>query len=376
MENSRSTLIIFFAYTTIIFIGSINCRDNNNNNLVTNQSALFVFGDSVFDAGNNNYIDTLPSFRSNYWPYGQTTFKFPTGRVSDGRTIPDFIAEYAWLPLIPAYLQPSNGKNQFPYGVSFASAGAGALVGTFPGMVIDLKSQLNNFKKVEKLLRSTLGEAQGKMVISRAVYLFHIGVNDYQYPFSTNSSIFQTNPQEIYVDFVVGNTTAVIKEVYKIGGRKFGFLNMGAYDCAPASLIIDQTKIGTCFKPVTQLINLHNEKLGSGLRRLERELSGFKYALHDYHTSLSERMNNPSKYGFKEGKMACCGTGPLRGINTCGGRMGVSQSYELCEKVTDYLFFDHFHLTEKAHQQIAELIWSGPTNVTKPYNLQALFELN
>jgi len=56
--------------------------------------------------------------------------------------------------------------------------------------------------------------------------------------------------------------------------------------------------------------------------------------------------------------------------------MGVSQSYELCEKVTDYLFFDHFHLTEKAHQQIAELIWSGPTNVTKPYNLQALFELN
>jgi len=97
MENSRSTLIIFFAYTTIILIGSINCRDNNNNNLVTNQSALFVFGDSVFDAGNNNYIDTLPSFRSNYWPYGQTTFKFPTGRVSDGRTIPDFIGKVTKL---------------------------------------------------------------------------------------------------------------------------------------------------------------------------------------------------------------------------------------------------------------------------------------
>ena len=62
-----------------------------NNNLVTDQSALFVFGDSVFDGGNNNYIDTLPSFRSNYWPYGQTTFKFSTGRVSDGRSILDFI---------------------------------------------------------------------------------------------------------------------------------------------------------------------------------------------------------------------------------------------------------------------------------------------
>jgi len=85
-----------------------------------------------------------------------------------------------------------------------------------PLKVIDLKTQLNNFKKVEKLLRSTLGEAQGKRVISRAVYLFHIGVNDYQYPFSTNSSVFQSNPHETYVDFVVGNTTAVIKVNHKL----------------------------------------------------------------------------------------------------------------------------------------------------------------
>jgi len=89
MENSQLVSITFLAYTIIISIGSINCIDNNN--LVTNQSALFVFGDSVFDAGNNNYIDTLSSVRSNYWPYGQTTFKSPTGRVSDGRLIPDFI---------------------------------------------------------------------------------------------------------------------------------------------------------------------------------------------------------------------------------------------------------------------------------------------
>ncbi|CAA7018496.1 unnamed protein product [Microthlaspi erraticum] len=367
-------MIIFFFYIIIISIGSIKCRDSNN--LVTKQSALFVFGDSVFDAGNNNYIATLPSFRSNYWPYGQTTFKFPTGRVSNGRLIPDFIAEYAWLPLIPPNLQPSNGYNQLTYGVNFASAGAGALVGTFPGMVIDLRTQLNNFKKVEKMLKSKLGEAEGKKIISRAVYLFSFGGNDYQFPFVTNSSIFQFISKEKYVDFVVGNVTDVIKEVYKIGGRKFGILNMGAFDCAPASLIGDRIKIGSCFKPVTELISLHNNKLLNSLRRLEHELFGFKYALHDFQTSLSERINNPSKYGFKEVKKACCGSGPLRGINTCGGRMGLSQSYELCENVTDYFFFDPFHLTEKVHQQIAELIWSGPTNVTRPYNLKALFELN
>lgn len=162
--------------------------------------------------------------------------------------------------------------------------------------------------------------------------------------------------------------------MYKIGGRKFGFLNTGAYECAPVISILDTTNIGSCSKPVAELIYLYNKKFPDALRRLQHELSGFRYALHDYHTSLLERINNPSKYGFKEGKMGCCGSGPLRGINTCGNQMG--KSYELCENVTDYLFFDASHLTEKAHRQIAELIWSGPPNVTGPYNLQALFELN
>ncbi|XP_010462303.1 PREDICTED: GDSL esterase/lipase 3-like [Camelina sativa] len=373
MKNSQLVSIIFFVYATISSIGSINCRDNIN--LVTNQAALFVFGDSLFDAGNNNYIDTVSSFRSNIWPYGQTTFKQPTGRISDGRLIPDFIAENAWLPLIPPNLQPSNGNNQFIYGVTFASAGAGALVGTLPGMVINLGTQVNNFKNVEKSLRSELGNAVTKRVFSRAVYLFHIGGNDYFYPFSANSSTFQSNSREKFVDFVIGNTTSVIEELYEMGGRKFGFLNMGPYDCAPNSLIRDRTKIGSCFKPAAELIDMHNKKFPDVLRRLQSELSGFRYALHDYHTSLSERINNPSKYGFKEGKKACCGSGPLRGINTCGNRMGPSQSYELCGNVTDYLFFDSSHLTEKAHRQIAELIWSGQPNVTGPYNLKALFEL-
>ncbi|KAF3521326.1 hypothetical protein F2Q69_00047024 [Brassica cretica] len=375
MENSRSVSILFFVHTVVLSIVSINCKDNNN--LVTNQAALFVFGDSLFDAGNNNYIDTFSRFKSNIWPYGQTTFKSPTGRISDGRLIPDFIAEYAWLPLIPPNLQPSNGNNHFTFGVNFASGGAGALVETFPGMVISLGAQLNNFKNVEKRLRSELGDSEAKRIISRAVYLFHIGGNDYVYPILfANSSTFQSISKEKFSDFVFGNITAVIEEAYKVGGRKFGFLNIGAYDCAPASLIIDRTKIGSCFKPITDLINMHNKKLPNVLERLESDLSGFKYALHDYHTSLSERINNPLKYGFKEGKKACCGTGPLRGINTCGGRvLGLSQGYELCENVTEYLFFDSFHLTEKAHRQIAKLIWSGPSNVTGPYNLKALFEL-
>lgn len=171
MANNERFYSIFLLF--LISINLISCEKS----LITNQAALFVFGDSVFDVGNNNYINTHRAAQANVWPYGQTTFKFPTGRNSDGRLIPDFIgisksiypsylhnssfksiykilsgtifatnaAEYAWLPLIPPYLQPGNGVNQFTYGVNFASAGAGALVETYQLQVFNYYIFLTSF---------------------------------------------------------------------------------------------------------------------------------------------------------------------------------------------------------------------------------------
>ena len=76
--------------------------------------------------------------------------------------------------------------------------------------------------------------------------------------------------------------------------------------------------------------------------------------------------------GFKEGKVACCGSGPYRGISSCGGRRGVKE-YELCDNVSEYVFFDPTHPTERAYQQLAQLTWSGNSSVTGPFNLKALF---
>lgn len=61
--------------------------------LVIKHAALFVFGDSLYDPGNNNYINTTTDFQANFWPYGVSYFNPPSGRFSDGRLIPDFIGE-------------------------------------------------------------------------------------------------------------------------------------------------------------------------------------------------------------------------------------------------------------------------------------------
>lgn len=50
---------------------------------------FFIFGDSVFDSGNNN--DLQSKAKVNFPPYGIDFPKGPTGRFSNGRTIPDLI---------------------------------------------------------------------------------------------------------------------------------------------------------------------------------------------------------------------------------------------------------------------------------------------
>ncbi|KAJ7942461.1 GDSL esterase/lipase [Quillaja saponaria] len=333
---------------------------------------FFIFGDSIFDAGNNNYISTTTLDQANFWPYGETYFKFPTGRFSDGRLISDFIAEYAKLPPIPPFLKP--GYANFYHGVNFASGGAGALVETYQGSVIPLNTQIRNFKKVVTWYRHKLVYYEAKMTLSRAVYMFSIGANDYISPFVTNSGVLKSYSAPDYVGMVLGNLTITLKEIYKIGGRKFAFINLPPLGCLPAIRVIGN---GSCFEEVSSLVKLHNQALPKLLLKLDKQLKGFKYSLYDFHSSLSQRINHPSKYGFKEGKTACCGTGPYRGVYSCGGKRIVKE-FELCDKPNAYVFWDSYHPTENANKQIAAQMWNrtkrSRSHIFGPYNLKELFQ--
>ncbi|MED6137949.1 hypothetical protein PIB30_069785 [Stylosanthes scabra] len=335
---------------------------------------LFIFGDSLFDVGNNNYINTTTDMQANFWPYGQTSFKYPSGRVSNGRLIPDFIAEYEKEEFIPPHLQP--GYHEYSNGANFASAGAGALVETNQGLVIDLSSELKYFIEVETLLKQNLGDEEAtSLLISKAIYLFSIGTNDYLVPFiPKHSTILQKYPPHVLVDMVLGNFTIVIKEIYMKGGRKFGFLNLFPLGCLPVAkaLNLSINKDG-CAEEITEITELHNVALKELLQKLEIELQGFKYSYIDFHTASSERIKDPSKYGFREGKIGCCGGGPYRGFQSCGGKRSVRE-YELCENVEEYLIFDAAHPTEKAYHQIAQKMWNGDHNFAGPYNLRELHQ--
>ncbi|RXH67600.1 hypothetical protein DVH24_027747 [Malus domestica] len=407
------------------FFASLLITTSQSHGMPIKHVPLFILGDSIFDAGNNDYFNTTS--KANFFPYGETFFNHSsTGRFSNGRLIPDFIAEYAKLPLIPPYLQPGN--REFRYGVNFASAGAGALVeinqglewifiqsaGTKLGtnkqnklwapttpsrfvsmnshenfsvdhpswdcsranllnfgvpeleasellkcLVIDLPSQLSNLESVRKSLRQELGHDEATTLLSRAVYLFAFGSNDYIVPFEKNSSVLHSYSPEKYVGLVIGNITSAIKEIYRNGGRNFGFLGMWPAACIPYGRALEN-KNGACFEEITPYVVLHDKALLKTLQKLENELKGFRYSLIEAYEFLKRRIDHPSKYGFVEGKAACCGSGPYRGHLSCGVKGG----YSLCHNVSEYVFFDPFHPTERAYEQLAKQFWIGTPNST------------
>lgn len=78
--------------------------------------------------------------------------------------------------------------------------------------MIELKAQIRYFKEeVETWLKRKLGKAEGGLVLSKAVYLFGIGTNDYMSLFLTNSPFLKSHSISQYVDLVIGNLTTSIK---------------------------------------------------------------------------------------------------------------------------------------------------------------------
>lgn len=90
-------MLFFFVPISLALILGSNAQDGGGSVFVPKQGkkelvpAMFVFGDSLIDNGNNN---DLPSFaKANYYPYGIDFAGGPTGRFSNGYTIVDEIGK-------------------------------------------------------------------------------------------------------------------------------------------------------------------------------------------------------------------------------------------------------------------------------------------
>ncbi|WCJ39338.1 GDSL lipase [Euphorbia peplus] len=349
-------LLAIFCLAIVSPIGCYSMQQNAEKKL------LFVLGDSLFDPGNNQYLNGTVHAPGTTYPYGMSFNNHSTGRLCDGLIVPDFIAQHAGMNLPPPFLKP--GAN-FSDGVNFASAGAGVLESH--SEVMNLKIQISNFKKVLSSLEKKVGEREAKKTVMRSVFLLSLGGNDY-FSFSTSYPNATTAQRTTYVNMVIANLTNGIKELYESGLRKLAIQNVGPLGCYPTVRSMSPQNNETCVRNFLENAALHNKALSQAMKKLATQLPGFKYSIFDYFHALAARIQHPTKYGFKDGEDACCGSGMYNGRG-CGDK-----GCNLCKNPNEYVLFDGAHHTQRTNQQLALLLWTGVPKMTGPYNMKQLFQ--
>ncbi|XP_024539167.1 GDSL esterase/lipase 6 [Selaginella moellendorffii] len=228
-------------------------------------SAMFVFGDSILDAGSAKFLPPNSSVAALSPPYGETYFKVSTGRFSDGRTLADFLAQWINLPFTRSYMDPDA---VLEIGANFASAGS-RLIGEYAGAV-SFKTQIDQFTERVGLLRERYGDDRAKTILRDSVFIVAIGSNDLEaLYFPTNSSFRRIGSSwRYYVGMMMEEYEAAVKTLYNQGARKIVLVGVGPIGCAPAAryyvakvgLITRRQKIG-CLQTLNEMAAFFNKSL-------------------------------------------------------------------------------------------------------------------
>ncbi|KAD4385291.1 hypothetical protein E3N88_25459 [Mikania micrantha] len=330
--------------------------------------AMFVFGDSLIDNGNNNDLASLA--KANYFPYGIDFKGGPTGRFSNGYTMVDEIAELLGLPLIPAYSQSSNSADQMLHGVNFASAAAGILDNTGRNFVgrIPFNQQIKNFENSLDQISDALGAADLGQALSRCIFFVGMGSNDY-----LNNYLMPNYPTRNqydgnqYADLLSQEYTTQLKQLYNLGARKFVLAGIGLMGCIPS--ILAQSASGSCSNDVNQLVLPFNANMKTMINNLSTNLPGSRFVFIDVHNMFQDILANARSYGFSVVNRGCCGIGRNSGQITC------LPFQTPCANRNEYVFWDAFHPTDAVNVLMGRKAFSGSLDVVYPMNIQQLANL-
>ncbi|GLT44539.1 hypothetical protein SLA2020_184270 [Shorea laevis] len=313
--------------------------------------AIFVFGDSIVDTGNNNNI-TLTIARCNFPPYGRD-FEGgkPTGRFSNGKVPSDFAAElYGIKELLPAYLDPTLQLQDLLTGVCFASGGAGYDPLTSKiASVYSMSDQLDFFKEYKARIKSVLGEEQVASFLSKSLFMAFCGTNDISstYPFRRAEYDIDS-----YTDLTVSSALQFFQELYEAGARRVAVLGLPPIGCVPSQRTVGGGKKRGCAGDENHGALLYNSKLSAQIASLKNKLPGLKIAYFDTYNPLMYIIQNPQKYGFEHANKGCCGTGEIEVTKLCT-HLNDGQT---CTDASKFVFWDSYHPTEKAYKILTPMI--------------------
>ncbi|CAD6216755.1 unnamed protein product [Miscanthus lutarioriparius] len=340
--------------------------------------ASFIFGDSLVDAGNNNYIPTLS--RANMTPNGidfAATGGTPTGRFTNGRTIADIIGEMlGQADYSPPFLAPNTSGGAILNGVNYASGGGGILNGTGKVFVnrIGMDLQVDYFNITRQQLDALLGRDKAREFLKKkAIFSVTVGSNDflnnYLMPVLSTGTRIRESP-DAFVDDLIFHLRDQLTRLHTLDARKFVVANVGPLGCIPYQKTINRVGVDECVKLPNQLAAQYNARLRELIIELNGNLPGARFCLANVYDLVMELITNYPNYGFETASVACCGNGgSYDGLVPCG------PTTSLCDDRDKHVFWDPYHPSEAANVLLAKYIVDGDAKYISPINLRKLYSL-
>uniref|UniRef100_A0A2N9FCF8 GDSL esterase/lipase 6 n=1 Tax=Fagus sylvatica TaxID=28930 RepID=A0A2N9FCF8_FAGSY len=350
MENLLLTLLIL---TTLYVLVS-----------PSNVPAIFTFGDSIFDAGNNHFNKNC-TVQADFPPYGSSFFHHPTGRFTNGRTVVDFISQFIGINFQKPYLETKiavmNGsRKSYPHnGINFASAGSGVLRGTNEESgVIPLQDQLQQFRA---LVEQNLID---KSLVQKSLFFFEAGSNDI---FSYFVPADPPSLDPAYVQAMLVEVATFIDQIYKLGARRIVVFSLGPVGCIPARALLPGAPIDKCYGKMNLMVKEYNHGLERMVNHMHIKYPNAIGVYGSIYNIVQQIRAIPSHYGLSDVSNACCGKGTLGGLLQCG-----HDGYKICLNPNKFLFWDYFHPSEHAYKLISKALWGGRKSRIRPVNLKTL----
>ncbi|KAL8485424.1 hypothetical protein ACS0TY_027645 [Phlomoides rotata] len=361
----KNLSFLCFIIISALFTPSI-CINTIPQKHVSKVKGMFVFGSSLVDNGNNNFLTTSLA-KADFSPYGVDFPLGPSGRFTNGRNVVDILGQKL---KIPNFIPPFNHGNNIVYGVNFASGGSGILdnTGSISGNVTNLNQQIRNFESVTlPELRMQLGD-NSTGILSQ--YLFVVGTGGNDYTFNYFLGLVNRNVSlEEFTTNLTATLSHQLKMLYDLGARKFVLLAINPNGCSPMATARLPTQ-GGCVESLNRAAHLYNANLRDLVLKLRLELPSSALVFIDTYTIMSRIIGAPSYQGFRDATNPCC---EVTQISEGGSGILCKRGGSVCTNRDEYVFFDGLHPTEAVNVVIATKAFSSSfKSEVYPFNVRTL----
>ncbi|TVU07889.1 hypothetical protein EJB05_41264 [Eragrostis curvula] len=340
---------------------------NNTTGKQQQVEGVFVFGSSLVDNGNNNFLKGSGVVRADYLPYGVDFPLGPSGRFSNGRNVIDALGELLQLPgLVPPFADPATRGRAAALlrGVNFASGGSGILDNTGQGGVVSLRQQIVNFEAVtlpdlRAQMHGAVSATNGHRIkgqdsfqecyLSKCLFIVGTGGNDYllNYFNPRNNGTESKPPLSEFTRSLITKLSDHLQRLYSLGARKFVLFSIQPNGCTPVVRAFLNVTGTACIEPVNDAVALFNSELRLLIDGAGARMPAARFAFIDSYRIIKDLLDHPAKHGVKETGRSCC--------EMSRGSSGVLCEKEgpICRDRTKYVFFDGLHPTDAVNARIA-----------------------